>query len=295
MAFSEPPLKVHPVAYAGRFIGTVFKPSFGSSKALQFTYGIFAALFVILLVTVPLYLILGYLQEVSVIAYVIAGAVILKPSFCIKQQWQVANKIKRLSANWKQGKEPEELKTLVGTVSNNNEPLSKDMVISASLRSLSENACDFVVAPLFYFLLLGVPGAVGYRIVNTLDSMVGSRGRYENLGKFSAVLDDVLNYVPARLTALLFTISALLVRKDWLFSIKTALRDHTKPESPNGGWPMAAFAGALGVRLEKAGHYSLGDARNALDDASIEGGVQLFQVMSFISIICCILVIISLG
>lgn len=262
---------------------------------MQLTYGIFAALSIIALLAVPLYFLFDYLFDTSLPAFIIAGAFVLKPAFCIKQQWQVADRVKRLSADWEQGKEPEELKTLVGTVSKNDKPLSKDMVISASLRSISENACDFVIAPLFYFLLLGIPGAVGYRIVNTLDSMIGSRGKYEYLGKFSARLDDVLNYIPARITALLFTLSAFLLRKDWRLSVKTALRDHAKPESPNGGWPMAAFAGALSVSLEKAGHYKLGSSLKPLNGAALQGGVQLFQVMSSITIVSCAVIIITLG
>ena len=126
------------------------------------------------------------------------------------------------------------------------------------MESVAESTCDSLVAPLFYFLLLGVPGAIGYRVVNTLDSMIGYHGKYEYLGKFAARLDDVLNFIPARLTALLLVLAAFVMKRNGRKAWQTALREHAKTESPNAGWPMAAMAGALDVRLEKVGHYQLG-------------------------------------
>ncbi len=83
--------------------------------------------------------------------------------------------------------------------------------------------------------------------------MVGHHDKYEYLGKFAARLDDVLNYIPARLTALLLVLAAYLSRKNGKMAWRTAVCEHNKTESPNAGWPMAAMAGALGIRLEKVG------------------------------------------
>ena len=123
--------------------------------------------------------------------------------------------------------------------------LDESGVSSAAIESLAENVSDGVVAPAFWYLLLGLPGIVAYKAVNTADSMIGHRTpRFERLGWASARFDDLLNLVPARLTALL--IAAASGR---FHALATAWRDARLHRSPNAGWPEAAMAAALGVRL----------------------------------------------
>ncbi|MCB2097369.1 MAG: cobalamin biosynthesis protein CobD [Parvularculaceae bacterium] len=118
-------------------------------------------------------------------------------------------------------------------------------IARAAMESLSENASDGVVAPLFWGALFGLPGIAAYKSINTLDSMIGHRNeRYSAFGGFAARLDDIANLVPARLTGLL--IAAASIRPQ-AFSIM--IRDARRHRSPNAGWPEAAMAGALGVRL----------------------------------------------
>lgn len=147
--------------------------------------------------------------------------------------------------------------------------LSEPELIGAAIESVAENASDSFVAPIFYYLLFGLPGAVAYRAVNTLDAMVGYRGRYEYLGKASARLDDLLNFIPARLTALALLLAGALLGKDVRAGLSIWHRDARTTASPNAGRPMAVMAGLLGVRLEKAGHYALGDARISLTEPLI--------------------------
>jgi adenosylcobinamide-phosphate synthase len=97
--------------------------------------------------------------------------------------------------------------------------------------------------------------------VNTADAMVGYRGRYELLGKAAARLDDALSYVPSRAAALALIVAAPVVGLSPRAALRTGLRDHRRTASPNAGWPMAVAAGACGVRLEKPGHYTLGQGR----------------------------------
>jgi adenosylcobinamide-phosphate synthase len=129
--------------------------------------------------------------------------------------------------------------------------------VAAAIQSLAENASDSFVAPLFYYSLFGLPGAWAYRAVNTLDAMVGYHGRNEFVGKFAARLDDLLNLLPARLTALLIVIAAGLAGADARGAWRAWRRDHAHTASPNAGHPMSAVAGALGVVLEKVDHYRL--------------------------------------
>jgi adenosylcobinamide-phosphate synthase len=142
-------------------------------------------------------------------------------------------------------------------VSRDTTELDAPLLAAAAIESLAENASDSVVAPLLAYALADLPGVCAYRAVNTLDAMVGYRGRYEYLGKVPARLDDLLNIAPARLTGLLIVVAAGLCDADARQAWRAMWRDHAATDSPNAGYPMAAIAGALGVRLEKAGHYCL--------------------------------------
>lgn len=125
----------------------------------------------------------------------------------------------------------------------------------ASIESLAENTSDGVIAPLFWAVVAGLPGIAAYKAINTLDSMIGHRNdRYEKFGKFSARLDDLANLLPARLTAILFAVaSGRRAVAVW----RIAWRDAGQHRSPNAGWPEAAMAGALDIRL--SGPRSYGD------------------------------------
>lgn len=116
----------------------------------------------------------------------------------------------------------------------------------ASVESLAENASDGVIAPLFWAAVAGLPGIAAYKAINTLDSMIGHRTpRHDRFGRFAARLDDVANWVPARITALLIALASGNARA----ALAAGWRDARAHRSPNAGWPEAAMAGALGVRL----------------------------------------------
>ncbi|PPQ18335.1 cobalamin biosynthesis protein CobD [Bradyrhizobium sp. AC87j1] len=119
-------------------------------------------------------------------------------------------------------------------------------IARAAIESLAENASDGIVAPVFWGALFGLPGILGYKAINTLDSMIGHRDeRHEAFGWAAARIDDVANFIPARLTGFLFVL--LAPRRSEALSCMT--RDARRHRSPNAGWPEAAMAGALGVRL----------------------------------------------
>lgn len=119
-------------------------------------------------------------------------------------------------------------------------------IARAAIESLAENASDGIVAPVFWGALFGLPGILGYKAINTLDSMIGHRSeRHESFGWAAARIDDVANFIPARLTGFLFVL--LAPRRSEALSCMTG--DARRHRSPNAGWPEAAMAGALGVRL----------------------------------------------
>jgi adenosylcobinamide-phosphate synthase len=135
--------------------------------------------------------------------------------------------------------------------------LSASDVAAAAIESLAENLADSVVAPLFWCAVGGLPALAAYRCANTADAMWGYlTPRHAELGRAAARTDDLLNLIPARLTA---AVLALAARPDHANSWRVARRDHGLTASPNAGWPMAAMAGALDTTLSKIGHYSLGD------------------------------------
>ena len=132
------------------------------------------------------------------------------------------------------------------------EELGEADIARAALESLAENASDALVAPLFWGVLLGLPGIAAYKAVNTLDSMIGHRtARYERFGKCAARLDDAANWLPARLTGAFFALAAGKNAEAW----RVMWRDARRHRSVNAGWPEAAAAGALGVRLSGPRRY----------------------------------------
>jgi adenosylcobinamide-phosphate synthase len=159
---------------------------------------------------------------------------------------------------------------------------------SAVVEMTAESFNDAIVAPLFYGLLLGVPGAIAYRVANTFDSRIGYHGQYEYLGKFAARLDDVLNFIPARISGLVLVGAAYLKKMGGAKAWRVMRRDRFNTESPNAGWPMAAVAGALGVRLEKAGRYRLGEATNPLVLSSIKAASGLVMLSSLLWFAVCL-------
>jgi len=141
-------------------------------------------------------------------------------------------------------------------VSRDTAELDEGQVAAGAVQSVTENFADSVTAPLFWYAVLGLPGALALRAANTLDAMIGYRGRYEYLGKVAARFDDLLCWIPARLSALALLVVAGRGRQE---GVRIWRRDRGATPSPNGGHPMAAAAGILGVRLEKVDKYALGD------------------------------------
>jgi adenosylcobinamide-phosphate synthase len=146
--------------------------------------------------------------------------------------------------------------SLAMIVGRDTDTLDEAEILRAVTETVAENCCDGVVAPLFYLSIGGVPGALTYKAINTLDSMIGYKNdRYFFFGKFAARLDDVANFIPARLTALLVALAACGLRLRALDALRVTWRDARLQPSPNSGYPEAAFAGALGIRLGGLNFY----------------------------------------
>jgi adenosylcobinamide-phosphate synthase len=275
----EPPRYLHPVVAMGKVAAALEGLAPRRGRVAPLLYGAAATLLLAALFSVSAYLLLAWLRAWHSVAYIIAAALLLKSTFSLRLLLSEALKIRDRLRRGQVAEARQELRALV---SRDTHDLSPAMVTSAAVESAAENAADSFVSPLFFFLLLGVPGAVAYRVVNTLDAMWGYYGRYEYLGRSAARLDDLLNLVPARLSALLLAAAAPLTGGSARSALRVLWRDRSRTASPNAGWPMSAAAGALGVRLEKPGHYSLGDNHHPLAPETIDGAVRLVRVAALL-------------
>ncbi len=170
-------------------------------------------------------------------------------------------------------------------------------VTRAAVETVAENASDGVVAPLLFMALFGAVGGVLYKAANTMDSMVGYKNeRYRYFGTAAARLDDVLNWVPARLTALLMCLAAPLVGLDGSGAWRILRRDSRRHASPNAGYPEAACAGALGVQLAGPASYfgvvhdkpTIGDNTRPIEPKDIVRACKLLSVTSVLALIVCL-------
>ncbi len=172
--------------------------------------------------------------------------------------------------------------------------LDEGEITRATVETVAENIVDGIVAPLFYAFIGGVPLAMAYKAVNTLDSMVGYKNeKYRELGWASARFDDVCNYVPARVTGILLLLSFLLMGKPVRKAVVTIKRDAARHPSPNSGIPEAAVAGALGVRLGGTNYYGgvescrayMGDPDTELTKEHIRTTVNIMRVTSAVAVL----------
>jgi adenosylcobinamide-phosphate synthase len=251
----EYPARLHPVVWMGRVITVLEQRAPGARRVPSFLYGCAMALAVPALFAAGATLAVRA-AEVHPLASIAVEAVVLKATFAVRALGDAAAAVASAVCAGDLDRARGALRSLCSR-----DPASLDaaQLAAAAVESVAENASDSVIAPLFWWAVLGVPGAVAYRALNTLDARVGYRGRYEWLGKASARLDDLANLVPARLTAGLLLAGGAVAGADLRRGVAILLRDGAKTESPNAGRPMAAMAGLLGVTLEKVDCYRLGD------------------------------------
>jgi adenosylcobinamide-phosphate synthase len=271
LAVGELPNRFHPTAWMGKTVSLAERLAPKNARG-QLVFGVLMAMLVPGLWAAAAYLAVLGLQNLHDLAYMLVGAALLKTTFSVRMLHQAATRIRRLLARGDLIAARAGLRSLVSRDVSN---LTSEQTTAATVESVSENTTDSFVGPWLAFALFGLPGAFAYRAINTLDSMIGYHGRYEYLGKASAKLDDFMNLIPARLTALLLVLSSALLpgqraRSAW----RIMWRDHGRTESPNAGWTMSGMAGALGVELEKVGHYRLGDQTRTLEPQDINRAVQ---------------------
>ena len=256
--FGEYPDRIHPTIVIGKLIAYIKPKIRNDNPMVEKANGVLMAIFVMAVFSVPVFLLLFWLHALfGSIPYIIVGAILFKATFAVKSMGHYTNPI---ASALKKNDLPEARKWLPFIVRRDPSTLNERQIISAAVESIAESTTDGTTAPFFFFALFGVPGAFAYRVVNTLDSMVGYKDiENKNIGWFSAKLDTITNFIPTRLTAYLIVAASFLLRENWRESWRILQRDKGKTVSVNAGWTISAMAGSLNTQLEKQGSYILGD------------------------------------
>jgi adenosylcobinamide-phosphate synthase len=261
VVFGEIPDHAHPTVWMGKIVAYVKPRMKSANPKVEKVSGVFLCVGLIAVFAVPVFFVLWAIRQIPVwgwLLYIIVAAVLLKTTFALKCMRHYTYPIEKALKNKDADKAREWLRFIVRRDPNK---LDERHIISAAVESIAESTTDGVTSPFFFFALFGVPGAFAFRVINTLDSMVGYKDPVNvNIGWFSAKMDTITNYIPARLTAVFMVASAGLLGANWRNSWRILLRDKNKTASPNAGWTISGMAGALNTQLEKEGHYALGDA-----------------------------------
>lgn len=295
--FGEPPVRFHPVVWMGNYLTWAGEQVQSRSRQTlaaggaatgneaadlpAFALGALAWLWGMLLVGAAAYgmeqCVLTWLAPLSwaglLLAVLLLG-LLLKPALAWAMLRTETQAVEHALSGLPGGSLARGRERLRFLVSRDVTDLSQVQVRESVIESLAENLNDSVVAPIFWFVVLGLPGALMYRFANTADAMWGYPGMYRGrnwqwAGKWAARADDVLSWLPARITALLLAMAAAGV------SWRQLYRDAGRTPSPNSGWPMAAMALALGCSLSKPQVYVLNASGSAIQAADTERAIRL--------------------
>jgi adenosylcobinamide-phosphate synthase len=257
----DPHSQWHPVALLGRFIGWWGKPEKYFFR-FQRLSGVFFWVVTAALFALPFY---SFALVAPWYLYLVIAPFLLKCCFAWRSlEEHTLAVVAALKEGVQNGRE--QVKMLVSRDTAN---LEREHILSAGYESMTENLTDSIISPLFYFSLFGLVGAAIFRAANTMDSMLGYRDERIRLGWFSARMDDLLNFVPARLTVLLLLLYFAFIGK-FSDAVRVLRRDGYKRPGFNGGLVMAVMAGGAGIRFEKPGVYTIGDGEKTLDEAGTD-------------------------
>ena len=292
LIFGDPYEFPHPVRFIGkliRFVENKVRRTAKSSRGLKI--GGFILWFITVFTT---YIIVwGIVKAASihpVLAFVVNAFLIYTTlaTKCLKDE---AVKIYKVLGNGDIAASRKQLSYIVGR---DTTQLDEGEIVRATVETVAENTTDGIIAPLFYACIGGAPLAFAYKAINTLDSTVGYKNeKYADIGFASAKIDDIANYIPARITALLMMIASFLLGYNARDCIKIAMRDRKNHKSPNCAYPEGAVAGALGIQLggtnvyfgEKVYKPTIGDKKRETKREDIVRTNKLMYMTSVVAVI----------
>ncbi len=274
LLLGEPPTALHPVTAMGAWNARVRRDSPGPEPSDTLLHGTLGVLGGVALAWTAGRVLEAMAASLPRGVQSMARGAALKPTFAVRALFRAVHGVEQsLRAGDIAAARARLSRDLV---SRDTRHLDEHQIAEAAIASLAENLSDSVIAPWLAARLGGLPAAYAYRFINTADAMLGYRTpELEWLGKPAARLDDLVNLVPARLTALLLVASATAGRGSMVHAATIMWRDHALTPSPNGGWPMAAMAGALECRIAKVGVYTLNDGASAPNATHIRRARQI--------------------
>lgn len=287
LIFGDPQNVVHPVQVIGKII------SAGEKILLRKKYKFLAGA-VLNIFTVSITYTLMYLISKSVkisMFFITIEIYLMYTIFSINSLAREGNRVYRIL---KEGDIEKARKDLSYLVSRDTETMDEKMIIRSTMETISENTVDGIVAPMFYMFLGGMPLAMAYKAINTLDSMVGYKNeKYMDFGKFSAKVDDAANFIPARITGILIVLASMILGYDYKNSLKIFIRDRKNHSSPNSAHSEASVAGALGVQFGGKVSYfgkeidkpTIGDKIKDFELEDIRKNIRIMYVTSFLSLV----------
>ncbi|MGA2192052.1 MAG: adenosylcobinamide-phosphate synthase CbiB [Nitrospirota bacterium] len=293
----DPRRMPHPVMAVGKLVGGLEKlfNKKSASRAALFSAGLAVAVFVTLSVYLAASFLIKYSYEyLGVYAGAAVSIYLAYTTLSIKS---LADAAKDVALPLEKGDLPEARKNLSMIVGRDTANLDATEVARGAVETVAENTSDGIIAPLFYLTIGGAPLALAYKAINTMDSMIGYKNeRYAYFGRAAARLDDIANFIPARLTALLMVAASFLARAEilsWKNSWSILIRDRRKHPSPNSGYPEAAAAGALNVRLGGESSYSgvksakpfIGEPSGPLTPRKIRDAVILMNITALLGLL----------
>jgi len=257
----DPQSRYHPVALLGSFIGLWGRPAY-YPRHVQRVAGVIFWTLTVCLFCLPFVLVSAY---APCYLYLLIAPFLLKCCFA----WRALEEhTLAVTDALKNGVESGREKVSL-LVSRDTAALDRDHILSAGYESMTENLNDSIIAPLFWFTICSLPGAAACRAINTMDAMLGYRDERERLGWSAARMDDIMNFIPARITVLLLLVW-FAAKGTFSCAWYIMQRDgHLRPGF-NGGIIMAAMAGGTGTRFEKPGIYSIGNGERTLDEAGAD-------------------------
>jgi len=301
LIIGDPSWFYHPVRLIGKFIDftETFLRKIAKTATAQKIAGIILTAVIVGGTYFLLYFLLKFIYQENIYIFHLINIFLVYTVLATKSLSDEALKIYNLLSQAEIEKARQSLSFIVGR---DTAHLSEEKITKAVVETVAENASDGIVAPLFYLFIGGVPLAMAYKAVNTLDSMVGYKNeRYLHLGWASARLDDIANFIPARLTALLLAVSALFTDSFAVAkrSLSTMLKEGSHHESLNSGYPEAAMAGALGISLGGVNTYGgvevakpvLGTELNLTAPSHILKAVRLMRITSFLALLMGVLLL----
>ena len=301
LIFGDPQNIIHPVQVIGKMINIGEKSLLGKKYKSDRKYKFFAGMILnitVISLTYGITYLIDKSSENSIILTV-AEIYLMYTVFSINSLAREGNRVYNIL---KEGNIERARKDLSYLVSRDTETMDEKMIIRSTMETISENTVDGIVAPMMYMFLGGLPLSMTYKAINTFDSMVGYKNeKYMDFGKFSAKLDDVANFIPARITGILIVIASMILGYDYKNSLKIFIRDRKNHSSPNSGHAEAGVAGALGVQFGGRVSYFgkevdkpvIGDKIKDFELEDIKKNIKIMYAASFLSLV--MFSVISLG